>query len=244
VPRPAHRAQLRAAGHVHHPRQLRPRGGHQDVHASAVGGRQTGEKGECKTRAQGRSVRSVSAEAGLDSHRRRDDARGRRPHMPMSARSPLVCPYATVHSGRRARRETGWQPRRYRAATTNAHSVSRSPAPLRECSPDGPYGTPSLRTRPDVRRSRWRFLLRDAHNGASVRVTPCSGGEPTGHTRVARVLPCGPRTVRSTIHPNPAPRTLSTKTSTTERAASRPPISRGRRSRCARPAGTARPGSR
>ena len=40
VPRPAARAQRRAARHVHDPRQQRPRGAGQDVHAAAAGRRE------------------------------------------------------------------------------------------------------------------------------------------------------------------------------------------------------------
>ena len=39
-PRPAHRPELRAAGHVHHPRQQRSRGRHEDVHPPAAGRRE------------------------------------------------------------------------------------------------------------------------------------------------------------------------------------------------------------
>ena len=40
VPRPAHRPQQRRPRHVHRARQLRARGGHQDVHAAAAGRRE------------------------------------------------------------------------------------------------------------------------------------------------------------------------------------------------------------
>ena len=45
-------------GHVHHPRQLRPRGGHQDVHPAAAGRR---ERRQPVRRADGRGVASTSS---------------------------------------------------------------------------------------------------------------------------------------------------------------------------------------
>lgn len=93
------------------------------------------------------------------------------PDLPMSARSPLVCPYATVHPGG----ERGAKPDGNRVATVPPRpTLTVCPVRRHLCGNvhrTGPTGHPSLRTRPDVRRSRWRFLLRDAHNGASVRVT-------------------------------------------------------------------------
>ena len=77
-PRPAHRPELRPARHVHHPRQQRPRGGHQDVHAAAARGR---ERLGPLRRADGRRV---------DRPRRPRGARARRPAHASARSSP--CP--------------------------------------------------------------------------------------------------------------------------------------------------------
>ena len=108
-PRPAHRPQLGAAGHVHDPRQLGARGRHEDVHAAAAG---RGERRPRVRRADGRRLHRPRRAHRDRARRSPRGARGRRRSRAgsraTSSRRPTSSPRAATSwcaptAGRRTR---------------------------------------------------------------------------------------------------------------------------------------------
>ncbi len=84
VPRPADRPELRTARHVHDPRQLRPRGHHQDVHLAVAGRREhrvplrRPDRGRRGRHRRSHAAARLGASPGAGDRRRPRPGRGRR----------------------------------------------------------------------------------------------------------------------------------------------------------------------